>query len=299
MLPRYSAMLVVATIAIAIVLSDAAPIMNKKELHSLHPQDATTELGFELQSLHPQDTTTELGFVAAASATTVEATIDGHHGILDYPRSWLHHCDKESEAYTGAYASVGGSDETDWFGQQPDLVKSVFVRWGHDECPIGSNPLYSGFMAGGDRTHSGSGANYVCLHPDPQEPPWHNDENNGGNLMYGVEFRHRMNKRSDAACVVCQRSGAVSTYVQWGRQTCTNGHQKEYNGNVMAHNSNDKARSEDICVDFAHKVPPEGSFYLLFSLSLSSLLPSPFFSPLSAARATRHAHAPRATRHAA
>ena len=54
----------------------------------------------------------------------------------------------------------------------------------------------------------------------------------------------------DAACAMCQRPGARQSYVQWGRQECTNGHVQEYNGLVMGtHYSQHK--SEHVCVDYA------------------------------------------------
>jgi hypothetical protein len=57
------------------------------------------------------------------------------------------------------------------------------------------------------------------------------------------------NGNQDAACVVCEHAGAVQTYVQWGRQSCTNGHHTEYNGLVMA-NHYTYHKSEYICVDY-------------------------------------------------
>jgi len=57
------------------------------------------------------------------------------------------------------------------------------------------------------------------------------------------------NENQDAACVMCERPDAVQTYVQWGRQTCTNGHRTEYNGLVMADHYTYK-KSEYICVDY-------------------------------------------------
>jgi hypothetical protein len=41
----------------------------------------------------------------------------------------------------------------------------------------------------------------------------------------------------DAACALCQRPGALQTYVQWGRTNCSNGHTTEYYGLIMASRS--------------------------------------------------------------
>ena len=186
------------------------------------------------------------------------SSVESYRALLDYPRSWMHQCDAESAAYQGADGMLTASDETDWYGQQPDLVKSIFVRWGQTECPIGSDVVYSGFMAGGSTSNTGSGANFVCLHSESQPPKSFDDSSHlrpPRNLIYGVEFERRKNQNQDAACVVCQRSGAVQTYVQWGRQTCTNGHHREYTGNIMSHDFT-QTRAEDVCVDYAHKVSP-------------------------------------------
>jgi hypothetical protein len=57
------------------------------------------------------------------------------------------------------------------------------------------------------------------------------------------------NQNQDAACVMCQAAGTTGVYVQWGRQSCTNGHRTEYNGLVMA-NHHTYQKSEYICVDY-------------------------------------------------
>jgi hypothetical protein len=42
---------------------------------------------------------------------------------------------------------------------------------------------------------------------------------------------------------------AMFTYVQWGRQECTNGHELEYNGLVMGTHYSQR-KSEHVCVDY-------------------------------------------------
>jgi hypothetical protein len=54
----------------------------------------------------------------------------------------------------------------------------------------------------------------------------------------------------DAGCAVCERSTSSTTYVQWGRQSCSNNdHQLEYFGVVMANRLDYSSRSTFICVD--------------------------------------------------
>ena len=44
----------------------------------------------------------------------------------------------------------------------------VYTRWGRKSCPTGAQLLYEGIAGGGHYTHSGGGANYVCLPKVPQ-----------------------------------------------------------------------------------------------------------------------------------
>lgn len=169
-----------------------------------------------------------------------------------------------------------------------------YVRWGALNCgrdqfanttekPAEYDPevqlVYRGFMANSQlrndnhRSHKG-GANFVCMHSEPQFPedfdPKHND---GSNYMYGVEFgchgglnpprtfpgENEIHDRScgssddyHAACVVCVRSRVSQVYTQWGRTSCWGGHQLEYTGIIMASSGDNRGvqyRSEYICVD--------------------------------------------------
>merc|ERR1712134_230117 len=99
----------------------------------------------------------------------------------------------------------------------------VYTRWGSRSCPSGTTKLYEGFVASDYYTHAGSGANYLCMHPKPEFPPGMSTGNQDGALIYGVEYENTgavdKNAQKDAACAVCQRMGASSVYVQWGRQS--------------------------------------------------------------------------------
>ena len=60
---------------------------------------------------------------------------------------------------------------------------SVFVHWGSTTCPSGAETLYSGFMATSHYSHSGAGANMLCMHPSPQHPAGYSDSNQNGALL--------------------------------------------------------------------------------------------------------------------
>merc|ERR1712048_460761 len=129
----------------------------------------------------------------------------------------------------------------------------VYTRWGSQSCPSGTRGLYKGFMATDYYTHPGSGANYLCMHPQPQFPPGMSNDNQDGALLYGVEYQNTgavdKNHNKDAGCILCERMKTASVYVQWGRKTCTDGHKLEYYGVIMADRYTHQA-SEYICVDW-------------------------------------------------
>ena len=62
----------------------------------------------------------------------------------------------------------------------------TYTRWGHTKCPDSTETLYSGVVAGGHYNHRGSGANSVCLHPEPTYGE-HSAGNQDGALLYGTE----------------------------------------------------------------------------------------------------------------
>merc|ERR1712025_1225382 len=138
---------------------------------------------------------------------------------------------------------------------------------GSRSCPSGTTKLYEGFMASDYYTHPGSGANYLCMHPQPQWPTGMSTGNQDGALLYGVEYQNTgavdKNHDKDAACAVCQQKSATGRipYVQWGRKTCSGGQKTEYYGVIMASHYGQQ-KSEFICVDWErafHKTSNNGS----------------------------------------
>ena len=131
--------------------------------------------------------------------------------------------------------------------------RAVFTRWGSRSCPEGTKKLYDGFLAGGYHTHNGSGSNYICMHPQPENPAGANGGNQNGALLYGVEYENTgavdKNHDKDAACVVCEHESLASVYVQWGRKTCSGKHETVYWGIIMADHYKHK-KSTFICVDW-------------------------------------------------
>ena len=65
----------------------------------------------------------------------------------------------------------------------------VYTRWGSDTCPSvpGSQLVYAGRAGGSSYSHAGSGANHVCMPPDPQYGRYRSGTQSHG-LMYGAEY---------------------------------------------------------------------------------------------------------------
>ena len=131
----------------------------------------------------------------------------------------------------------------------------MFTHWGSTSCPSGTVKLYEGFVANTHFWIAGSGANYLCMHPEPQKPEGNHGGNQNGALLYGVEYEtgtgHK-DQNKDAGCAVCEHETSSTVYVQWGRKSCTGGHETVYWGAVMA-NHHTFHRTEYICVDWARE----------------------------------------------
>ncbi len=185
--------------------------------------------------------------------------MSAHHGhkkhqwvCVDYQRDW--HGRNSNGNQNGAliYATEmeGGSADESQYPHNREIGCSVcgvpsgsggavFVRWGRNTCGS-AKQLYKGFMASSHHGHWGSGAQWLCMHPNPQYPPGHSNGNQDTSLMYGTEYQNQgtslgnRNHDRDCGCSVCQTENK-QVYVQWGRSSnCAHGHRTEYNGLVMA-----------------------------------------------------------------
>ena len=64
---------------------------------------------------------------------------------------------------------------------------TVYTRYGRNFCPSGSTLVRNGFLAGSYFSHTGSGANFLCMTPNTTYAD-HNDNNQEGALLYGYEY---------------------------------------------------------------------------------------------------------------
>jgi hypothetical protein len=134
-------------------------------------------------------------------------------------------------------------------------TRTTYVRWGRTMCPTGATVVYTGYAAGAHYTHTGSGANTLCL---SQTPEWlsYDDGNQNGALIYGTEFETRAYgvaplqglQDLDGTCVVCEVPRAAQIMIP-GRTSCPTGWTLEYNGYIMSEYYTHVGRSDFICVD--------------------------------------------------
>ena len=64
---------------------------------------------------------------------------------------------------------------------------AVYVRWGRNVCPSGSDALYRGVSGGTSHAQTGGGSNYLCL---PLDPTWgaYNEGAPKYSDLYGSEY---------------------------------------------------------------------------------------------------------------
>ena len=126
------------------------------------------------------------------------------------------------------------------------------MQWGRNTCSgAGVALLYAGWAAGSHYgSNTGGTSSFLCMAPNPQYSSQASPHDN----LYGVEYERAPNSNYDAACAVCQRSGAMQAYVQWGRgESCLAGHETLYSGYAASTGHNNAGRSEMICLDDAHE----------------------------------------------
>ena len=143
---------------------------------------------------------------------------------------------------------------------------TVYVRWGHDQCPSTAQLVYSGRVGGSHHKtgHSGGGSNPQCLPLDPNflTPI------SGAQLrayMYGAEYQTHTDKYSylhgrvehNVPCAVCHVSNRTAVYMVPAKYTCPTGWTREYYGYLMSSLSS-RYRTKFTCIDVAVK-PATGS----------------------------------------
>ena len=144
---------------------------------------------------------------------------------------------------------------------------TVYVRWGHDECPSTAQLVYSGRAGGPFYNQAGGGSNPQCLPLDPNFLTPISGDQRFRALMYGAEYQTHTDSSShvhgrydhDVPCAVCHVSNRTAVYMVPAKYTCPKGWTTEYYGYLMAEYSRaGRYRSQFTCLDTALK-PANGS----------------------------------------
>ena len=150
--------------------------------------------------------------------------------------------EKGEKGETGAKGDAG-----------PESGGVVYTRWGRKSCPAGAELLYEGITGGERYTSPGGGANYVCLHKNPQYLSSHSPANYGS-FMYGTEYEwvHGIftgKNNHDVPCAVCYTSTKSVKLMIPARTSCPSSWTMEYRGYLMTERDVHKRNAVYECVD--------------------------------------------------
>ena len=142
---------------------------------------------------------------------------------------------------------------------------TVYVRWGHDECPSTAQLVYSGRAGGPHYTHAGGGSNPQCLPLNPNFLTPISGNQYWRAFMYGAEYEtftdsssHVHGRHTFAVpCAVCHVSNRTAVYMVPAKYTCPTGWTREYYGYLMSsHHGSDRHRTQFTCMDDTFKPVP-------------------------------------------
>ena len=132
---------------------------------------------------------------------------------------------------------------------------AVYIRWGRTTCPStpGTELVYAGLAGGSHYSHSGGGANKLCLSTNPQYLNYQ-PGNQGTAYLYGAEYRsfdrqpfHSMHLHN-VPCAVCSVSRGRLLMIP-ARTSCPSSWTREYYGYLMSERHNHVGRSTFECMD--------------------------------------------------
>ena len=137
---------------------------------------------------------------------------------------------------------------------------TVYVRWGHNECPSTAQLVYSGRAGGSNWNEPGGGSNPQCLPLDPKFLKPIGTQNHRG-YIYGAEYEMFTDGIThhdlEVLCAVCHVSSRTAVYMVPAKYTCPSGWTREYYGYLMSSlNGKDRHRTQYTCVDTTFKSVP-------------------------------------------
>ena len=136
----------------------------------------------------------------------------------------------------------------------------VYTRWGKTSCPniTGTEPVYAGRAGGSWFSHTGGGANYLCMPNDPDYLRY-TPGVQGRSPVYGAEYEiwgggpFQAVFQHNVPCAVCYASTRVAVTMIPAKTQCPSTWTLEYSGYLMSAykgtSSNPHYRTMFECVD--------------------------------------------------
>ena len=123
----------------------------------------------------------------------------------------------------------------------------VYTRWGRIFCPktTGTQKLYTGKVAGNHYSHTGGGANYICL---PDQPEFYlntSTTSSNNSHIYGTIGYNN----NSIPCVVCYVPNRTTYLMIPAKITCPTSWTTEYQGYLMTSHPNQSQNTVYECVD--------------------------------------------------
>ena len=141
---------------------------------------------------------------------------------------------------------------------------TVYVRWGHDQCPSTAQLVYSERAGEPYYSYSGGGSNPQCLPLDPNFLRSISGNQRWRGLMYGAEYETNTDssyvyghQNTDVPCAVCHVSNRTAVYMVPVKYTCPTGWTREYYGYLMSEYYDSRCHcTQYTCMDTALKPVP-------------------------------------------
>ena len=139
--------------------------------------------------------------------------------------------------------------------RNPTTGGAVYIRWGRTTCPStpGTELVYAGLAGGSHWSHSGGGADKLCLSSHPQYLSYQSGHQNTA-FLYGAEYEiygrqpFRSMNQHNVPCAVCSVSRGRLLMIP-ARTSCPPSWTREYYGYLMSERFNHPSRSTFQCMD--------------------------------------------------
>ncbi|XP_072024569.1 uncharacterized protein [Amphiura filiformis] len=138
---------------------------------------------------------------------------------------------------------------------KPNPPTTHYIRWGRSDCPSTASLVYAGIVGGSLYTHTGGGANYLCLPLDTENLQVNAGTAGSRSFLYTTEYRiyafaplaHL--HMHDVPCAVCRVIGRSSQLMIPAKTTCPADWTSEYRGYMMSAYYDHNHQKEYVCVD--------------------------------------------------